>query len=93
LLRLPCGDDGRFLPIMVVIVMVEGGYFLLYIDVLGGYFERVVMFRRGRHLLSVSPLHFFPAKLTHLNLMGCIIGPSMNLGLCPDFGSYPSPGT
>ena len=72
-------------------MVVEGGYSLLYIDVLGGYFERVVMFRRGRHLLSVSPLHFFPAKLTHLNLMGCIIGPSMNLGLCPDFGSYPSP--
>ena len=91
MLRLPRGDDGRFLPILVVIVVVEGGYSLLRIDVLVGYFERVVMFRRGRHLLHVSPLPFFPAKLTHLNLMGCIIGPSINLGLCPDFGPYPSP--
>ncbi|WJX46706.1 hypothetical protein P8452_33479 [Trifolium repens] len=93
LLRLPRGDDGRFLPILVVIVVVEGGYSLLRIDMLVGYFEKVVMFRRGRHLLSVSPLPFFPAKLTHLNLMGCIIGSSMNLGLCPDFGPYPSPGS
>jgi hypothetical protein len=89
LLRLPRGDDGRFPPILVIIVVVEGGYSLLRTDVLVGYFERVVTFRRGRRLLSASPLPFFRAKLIPLNLMGCIIGPSCYWAYAIHFWALP----
>jgi hypothetical protein len=55
----------------------------------GRYFERVVTFRRGRHLLSASPLPFFPAKLIPLNLMGCIIGSSCYWAYAIHFWAFP----
>ncbi|KAK2400768.1 hypothetical protein QL285_050434 [Trifolium repens] len=41
-LRLPRGGDGRFLPILVEIVVVGGGYSLLCAVVLAGSFKEVV---------------------------------------------------
>ncbi|KAK2428176.1 hypothetical protein QL285_026712 [Trifolium repens] len=72
---------GRFLPIPVVIVVVVGGYSLLYADVLARTLAKQLCLGRGRHVLGVSPLPFFPAKFAHLNLMGWIIGSFAYLGL------------
>jgi hypothetical protein len=80
-LRPPRGVDGWFLPIPVVIVVVGGGYFLLRADMLAGSLRRRLCLGRGRHLLGVSSLFFFPGKFAHLNLMGCIIWPLTHLGL------------
>jgi hypothetical protein len=85
LLRLPRGDDGRFPPILVIIVVVEGGYSLLRTDVLVGYFERVVTFRRGRRLLGASPLPFFPAKLYSFEFDGLYNWAILLLGLLYSF--------
>jgi hypothetical protein len=82
LLRLPRGDDGRFPPIPVIIVVVGGGYFLMHSDVLVGYFERVVTFRRGCRLLGASPLPFFPAKLYSFEFDGLYNWVILLLGLC-----------
>jgi hypothetical protein len=30
-------------------------------------------------------------QVLYLNVMDYLVGPLMNLGLCPDFGPYPSP--
>jgi hypothetical protein len=63
LLRLPRGGDGRFLPILVEIMVAGGGYTLLcavaagvFSDNGGGYLGR------GRRLRIASPLPCFPAK-------------------------------
>jgi hypothetical protein len=53
--------------------VVGGGYSLLYADVLARTLAKQLYLGRGRHVLGVSPLLFFPVKFAHLNLMGWII--------------------
>jgi hypothetical protein len=89
LLRLIHGGDGRFLPVLVVIMEVGGGYSSPCVGLLARSLWRRLYLRRGRHVLGVSPFHFFPAKFANLNLMGCTIGPSMNLGLYLYFWALP----
>jgi hypothetical protein len=89
LLRLIHGDDGRFLPVLVVIMEVGGGYSSPRVDLPVKFLRMRLRLRRGRRRRGVSPLFCFPARFIHLNLMGCMFGPFDHLGLYLYFWALP----
>jgi hypothetical protein len=70
-------------------MVVGGGYYFPFADLLTGFWCWRLCLGRGRHLQGVSPLCFFPAKFVYLNLMGCVIGPFAHLGLYLYFWALP----
>ena len=63
LLRLIHGDDERFLPVLVVIVEVGGGYSPPRDDLLVKLPHMRLHLRRGRRHRGMSPLLCFPPGL------------------------------
>ncbi|WJX97028.1 hypothetical protein P8452_78153 [Trifolium repens] len=75
------GDDGRFLPVLVVIMEVWGGYSSPRVDLLVKFLRMRLRLRRGRLPHVTSPLSIFAAKLS-LEFHGLSDWVILLLGLC-----------
>jgi hypothetical protein len=72
-------------------MVVRGGYSLLCAIVLAGSFRMVVdIWGEGAIHAAYRLCLAFPPSYIFESVLGYLVGPLMNLGLCPNFGPYPS---